>query len=307
MTGINQDGWVFAEVSSLRHSALNLNNMGRCTPICIYFRSITSTKCSANRWSIKAFEIQARAVLRDIATIKSFDADTKPPTVFHSLASSDIPESERSLQRLVDEAVTLVGAGTVTTADVISTTSYFILANPLILQTLQNELQTAIPDPLSPPGLIVLEHLPYLTAVIKEGLRLTHAISHRNARIAPDRALQYKDWTIPAGTVVNMTTYLLHVDPNVYPKPQEFLPQRWLVGRDLEKYLLPFGKGTRMCLGMNLAYAELYQTLAAVFRRFDMKLYQTTRRDVDIAHDLLSGTPALDSKGVRVTIVGIRD
>ena len=253
----------------------------------------------------KAIELQARTVLNEVSRVKS--SDTKQTTIFHNLASSNIPEPERSIQRLVDEGITLLGAGTVTTADVLGTTSYFILANPIILQTLQNELQNAIPDPSLPPSITTLERLPYLSAIIKEGLRLTNAISHRNARIAPDRALQYKGWIIPAGTVVNMTTYLLHVDPDVFPEPQEFQPQRWLAGKELEKYLLPFGKGTRMCLGMNLAYAELYLTLASVFRRFDMKLFQTTRRDVDIAHDFFSGTPALDSKGVRVEIVGKRD
>jgi len=52
-----------------------------------------------------------------------------------------------------------------------------------------------------------------------------------------------------------------------------------------------------MCLGINLAYAEIYLTLAAVFQRFDLELVETTREDVDIVHDFFHPSPRLDSKG----------
>ena len=58
-----------------------------------------------------------------------------------------------------------------------------------------------------------------------------------------------------------------------------------------------------MCLGMNLAYAEIHLTLAAVFRRFDLELFETTREeDVDIAHDFFNPSAKVDSKGVRVLV-----
>ena len=52
----------------------------------------------------------------------------------------------------------------------------------------------------------------------------------------------------------------------------------------------------------SLATAELYLTLAAVFRQFDMELYETTREDVDIVHGFFASSPRLDSKGVRVLV-----
>ena len=56
-------------------------------------------------------------------------------------------------------------------------------------------------------------------------------------------------------------------------------------------------------LPLSLAKAELYLTLASVFRRFEnMELFETTRRDVDPMHDFFIPFPALDSKGVRVMI-----
>ena len=70
----------------------------------------------------------------------------------------------------------------------------------------------------------------------------------------------------------------------------------------MDKYLLPFGKGSRICLGIELAHAELYLALAAVFARFELRLFETGRADVDVAHDFVVGTPRLDSKGVRVLV-----
>ncbi len=56
----------------------------------------------------------------------------------------------------------------------------------------------------------------------------------------------------------------------------------------------------RQCLGINLANAELYLTLATIFRRFDIELYETTARDAEIAHDYFVPHGHADSKGVRV-------
>ena len=133
---------------------------------------------------------------------------------------------------------------------------------------------------------------------------------HRSQRIAPDRSLQYQNWTIPPGTIVSMTGYMNHINPAIFPVPEEFRPERWLkdedtAARNLEKYLLPWGKGTRICLGMNLAYAELYLTLAAVFRRFDLQLFETTGEDVKVVHDFIFGAPRLDSRGVKVVVKGL--
>lgn len=55
--------------------------------------------------------------------------------------------------------------------------------------------------------LSMLEQLPYLTAVNTEGLRLSPGVATRQARLAPDRELVYKEWVIPKGTPVGMTTF----------------------------------------------------------------------------------------------------
>ena len=89
-------------------------------------------------------------------------------TVLSALIQSDLPPEELSLARLQDEGAGIVGAGIETTKQVLTMASFHLISNPSILQQLQQELQTAIPDPANPPSWPELEKLPYLTAVIQE-------------------------------------------------------------------------------------------------------------------------------------------
>ena len=67
---------------------------------------------------------------------------------------------------------------------------------------------------------------------------------------------------------------------------------------------MSFSKGSRQCAGLNLAYAEFYLTLAAVFApgKYKWELYETDITDVELKHDFLNTSPKLDSKGIRAVI-----
>ena len=103
-----------------------------------------------------------------------------------------------------------------------------------------------------------------------------------------------------------MTSVMMHDDPSIFPNPRSFEPDRWLQADSahLRKYLVPFSKGSRQCVGMQLAYCELYLTVAALFMpgRFKWELFETTERDVAIEHDFFTPFHAMDSNGVRVVV-----
>lgn len=167
-----------------------------------------------------------------------------------------------------------------------------------------------MPRPETHVDLQVLEKLPYLTAVIHEGLRLGRTITHRLSRVFPDKTLQYGGMAIPPRTVVHMTSILIHENEDIFPEPYIFKPERWL-GSDqqrLQKYLTPFSRGTRSCLGINLAWAEQYLTIAHVFRRFSFDVSGVIReRDIDCVRDVGIGMPTTKSKGVVVRVVPVQD
>jgi cytochrome P450 len=166
--------------------------------------------------------------------------------------------------------------------------------------------------------LAALEQLPYLTGCVQESIRLSYGVSTRLQRIAPDETLVFndgkKDWLIPPSTPVGMTSVLVHHDESIFPDSKKFLPERWIGHPNLDKYLLSFSKGTRMCIGINLAYAELYLALARMFRAYGSKdvrsegdagyfeLFETTTEDVELAKDVFIPVARDGSKGVRIMV-----
>jgi cytochrome P450 len=111
-----------------------------------------------------------------------------------------------------------------------------------------------------------------------------------------------------------MTSNLVHHDERVFPDSHDFKPERWIDNPRLDRYLVSFGKGGRACLGINLAYAELYLTLAALFRVYGsedvkgkddvgiLQLFETSAADLVITSDTVVPVMPEDSKGLRVKV-----
>jgi Cytochrome P450 len=83
----------------------------------------------------------------------------------------------------------------------------------------------------------------------------------RLPRIVPSTGLTLSNITIPPGTMVGLSAYSLHFDPDVFPSPRSFSPERWLpdqVTDVMSKSWFAFGAGNRACIARNLAMTELY-------------------------------------------------
>ncbi|KAF2248555.1 cytochrome P450 [Trematosphaeria pertusa] len=258
------------------------------------------------------FKNVAKHVIRETTRIKEendrkgIKTDAKS-SVFLHLANSDMPASERSEERLAKEAQVLLAGGTTTTAHTIGFASYYILARPEMRKQLQEELREPMLDwPRRVSTWAELEKLPLLHGIIQESLRLSYGVMHRLPRISPDVPIQYKQWTIPVGVPVGMSAYLMHTDATVYPEPDKFIPERWMgkVDPALHRNLVPFARGSRNCLGMNLAQAEMHLALAVLYRPDGPKLelFETDESDVKRVHDLIIPLPKLDSKGIRAIV-----
>lgn len=236
---------------------------------------------------------------------KNPDHHTTQSSVFDTLLASNLPAAERSIDRLKGEGQTLIGAGTLTTGHALKTIIFHLLDNPSFLKRVLEELDSAPPHSKTPLKLREVERLPFLTACVTEGLRLAYGVTHRLQLIAPQEELVFHDMRIPPGTPVGMTSIFMHDNPEVFPEPREFRPERWLEQKSrlhLARNFVAFSKGTRMCLGMHLAYAELHLTVATVFEHYILELFETSREDIDMAHDFFDPSPKLDSKGLRVQI-----
>jgi len=202
----------------------------------------------------------------------------------------------------VDEGTLIATAGSETTAWAMTITSYHLLRNPDVLAKLRVELESVMPNSTDVPSWTALEKLPYLGAVIKEGLRMAGGMLSRLPRVT-DEDITYKVFTIPAGTAVAMTPHLVLINSDIFPNPRAFRPERWLENPGLERYMVAFGKGSRNCVGMHLAYAQLYTAVAVVHRRFTLELFETGEDDVRPSRDLFTAGVKVDSKGIRVRVL----
>lgn len=256
--------------------------------------------------------IQVQKIKSNPETMEAIKMEKRrKDTIFAQILSSDLPEKELSDERLIDEGVLIATAGSETTAWAITIATYHIMKNPAVLAKMREELATVeIPagEPVAP--WTTLEKLPYLTAVIKEGVRMAGGMLSRLPRIS-DQDILYKQWVIPAGTPVSMTPHLVLIDEHIFPEPRTFRPERWLdadavaEGRTtsrLDKYIVAFGKGSRNCIGMHLAYAQLYMSIAAVVQRYNLEMYETDDSDATPTRDLFTAGVKLDSQGIRVIV-----
>lgn len=115
------------------------------------------------------------------------------------------------------------------------------------------------------------------------------------------------------GIIQSMTIPDVSHDESIFPDSHTYKPERWLISDsslsqpNLERFMVSFGRGTRNCLGVNLAWTELYLTLGMMFRRFKFELHEPDERDVTVGHDYFIPVAWEGGKGVRVFVSGSGD
>ncbi|KAF7197679.1 Cytochrome P450 monooxygenase, partial [Pseudocercospora fuligena] len=181
------------------------------------------------------------------------------------------------------EASALFVAGTDTTAVSLSYVIYAVLARPDLRRRLEAEV-AELPDNFQDAD---LEKLPLLHAVIEETLRLYGAAPGMLPRVVPAGGFDMGDYYIPQGTTVTTHAYSIHRDPAIFPDPLEFKPSRFLPESEdklsdaAKAVYMPFGAGSRTCLGLHIAYGELRLATAEFFRRCPgSRLAESTTEDV---------------------------
>lgn len=166
-------------------------------------------------------------------------------------------------QEIRDELLTLVLAGHETTANQLAWTFERLTRTPVAYETLKSLVRSD--DPLADA---------YVDATIHEAMRTRPVIAMVGRIVQSD--WQFGEHVVPSGSAVAVGSVLIHHDPELYPHPYAFLPERFL--KDDGSFAkpgtytwLPFGGGTRRCLGAALALAEMRIVARAIAERFDLE------------------------------------
>jgi len=212
------------------------------------------------------------------------------------MAARDENGQPMTNEELRDELMTLLLAGHETTATTLAWAFYWIHRLPSVRQKLLQELDSLgeNPDPME------IFRLPYLSAVCQETLRIYPVAMLTFARevLTPVELMGHQ---LEPGTVVVGSIYLTHRREDLYPEPLQFKPERFLERQFSPYEYLPFGGGSRRCIGLALAQLEMKLVLATILRDFDLVLAQ--KKPVQAKRRGVTLGPA---GGVRMALLGRR-
>ncbi|KAJ4303772.1 hypothetical protein N0V90_002673 [Kalmusia sp. IMI 367209] len=201
------------------------------------------------------FKMHRQYTLEKVATrIEKQDRITRTDFFKHILEKGDLPR-----QGLESNADLLIVAGSETTATALSGVAYYLSKDPDCLSKLKNEVRGAFTSFDSITGDATAK-LPYLHAVIEEGLRIYPPVPFGLKRLSPGAVVS--EQYIPEGTVVSTPSWVAHHDSRYWKDPDAFRPERWLDEGwgDNKQAFNPFSLGPRVCLGVNLAYVYHYMS-----------------------------------------------
>lgn len=152
---------------------------------------------------------------------------------------------------------------------------YSLLWNPACAQELRNEIDMFAREGRisNPVTFKEAQNMPYLQAVIKEALRIHPATGQILPRIVPAPGAELCGYHVPAGTCVGSNAWALHRDTSIWgPDADTFRPERWLEegASVLERSFMPFGLGSRTCIGKNISLLEVAKVIPQIYRNFEI-------------------------------------
>jgi cytochrome P450 len=194
-------------------------------------------------------------------------------------------EQLKSDRQIRDEAVTLFIGGFENVATALTWTWYLLAQNPEAEERLHAELDAVLGGRL--PTAADFPRLSYTRMVFEEAMRVYPPVP-RLVRTAV-RDYRVGDYTVPAGSLVVVSQYLMHRDARYFPDPERFDPERWTpeARRERPAYsYFPFGGGSRRCIGDGFAYMEGVLVLATLASRWKFSLNSSERVGMSATHFL---------------------
>jgi len=188
------------------------------------------------------------------------------------LAQDEEGAGERmSDEQVRDEVMTLFLAGHETTANALTWTWYLLSQNREAEEKFQMEIDELLEGRL--PGVEDVPKLRYTEMVLAESMRM-YPPAWALGRLAV-KDVELDGYTVPAGSLVLLSQFVMHRDPRFFTEPASFRPERWTMdARDTRPQYsyFPFGGGPRRCIGESFAWMEGILLLSTIARHWRMKL-----------------------------------
>nr|BAA06233.1 cytochrome P450 3A [Rattus norvegicus] len=175
------------------------------------------------------------------------------------------------------QSIIFIFAGYEPTSSTLSFVLHSLATHPDTQKKLQEEIDRALPNK-APPTYDTVMEMEYLDMVLNETLRL-YPIGNRLERVCK-KDVEINGVFMPKGSVVMIPSYALHRDPQHWPEPEEFRPERFSKENkgSIDPYVyLPFGNGPRNCIGMRFALMNMKLALTKVLQNFSFQPCKETQ------------------------------
>lgn len=239
-----------------------------------YLMNFTRTKISERMESRKASS-------RKLSVENSEEAESGPRDFLDKLADANERDpSKVTSYNIFMALMSNIIAGSDTTAVSLSSIMFRLITHPDVLKKLREEVLNFQPA----NGRLTFkeaQEMPYLQAAIKESLRVHPATGLPLWRTVPEGGAEVAGQFFPAGTTVGINSWVAHYDTDVYgPDADVFRPERWQEAKSedgerlqrMEANFMPFGLGSRTCIGRHISTLEMSKLIPEIVTKFDFSL-----------------------------------
>ncbi|KAJ9560129.1 hypothetical protein OSB04_005289 [Centaurea solstitialis] len=199
----------------------------------------------------------------------------KEENVIEFLLARQKDDPKQKLNKLYSDEIisglvmVLASAGTETTAGILEWAFSLLLNHPEVLRKAHNEIENYVRNDRF-LELSDLEHLPYLSCIVKETMRM-YPVAPLIVPHESSRECTIRGYNVPKGTMLMVNVWAIHHDPKIWDEPMKFKPERFenVIGKRDPFKLMPFGYGRRSCPGKHMAVRVITLALGSLIHCFD--------------------------------------
>jgi len=189
---------------------------------------------------------------------------------------------------LVAQAAVFFFAGFETSSSTMEFFFYLIAKHPETQTNVRKEIRDALKKHGTITYDMIANDLPYITAALKETLRLYPILPFLDRECElPNKekgySLEpYSSFKIPSGMPVYIPIYVLQRDPQHFPEPEKFIPERFLSQTTNPFLWLPFGTGPRNCIGERFAMMQMKVAIVSLLATFNLEITDETSKTIEL-------------------------
>ncbi|KAG8267663.1 hypothetical protein J6590_047247 [Homalodisca vitripennis] len=217
--------------------------------------------------------------------------------------NKDQVKDQLTLEEMTAQAFVFFAAGFETAASTTSFCLYELAKSPSVQERLRQEIDEVLANYDNKITYQALQDMTYMDQVINETLRMYASLPFLTRVCTEKYQVPGTDLVIDEGVRVNIPMYSIHHDPDIYPDPYKFDPDRFSEesSRGRHHYaFLPFGEGPRICIGMRFGKLQVKIGLAAILSRYELSPAPDTPLKLEI-NPFIVFTTAMHPYRLRIT------